>query len=73
MSVISLTYSICLLYKIWNLRTSYFLDSKAIAHCDFCSVSSKLNFFFLVTCASNARIDRMSVISLTYFFCVWFT
>ena len=32
-SVISLTYSICLMYKIWNLRTSIFLDSKAIVYC----------------------------------------
>ena len=33
MSVISLTYSICPVYKIWDLRTFNFLDSKAIAHC----------------------------------------
>ena len=31
MSVISLT--ICLIYKIWNLRTFNFLESKVIAHC----------------------------------------
>ena len=33
MSVISLTYSICLVYIFWNLRIFNYLDSKAIAHC----------------------------------------
>ena len=32
LSLISLTYSICLVYKIWNLRTFNILNSKAIAH-----------------------------------------
>ena len=39
--------------------------------CDFCSVSSKLNFFVSsFTGASNARFDVMVEISMTFSTCV---
>ena len=48
-----------------------FLESKAIAECDFCSVSIKLNFFFSsFTGASNARFDGMVETSMTFSTCV---
>ena len=42
-----------------------------MSECDFCSVSSKLNFFVsLFTGASNARFDGMVKTSMTFSMCV---
>ena len=63
MVYISVIFSTCLVYKIWNLRTFNFWIPRLynpLSECDFCSVSSKLNFLFSsLTGASNARFDGM--------------
>ena len=42
-----------------------------MSECDFCSVSSKLNFFVSsFTGASNARFDGMVETSMTFYTCV---
>ena len=66
---IGVTFSTCLVYKIWYLTTFNFLDSKTIAHCQF--RARGISFFF--SHCNGARIDGMSVISLTYSICLFYT
>ena len=47
------------------------MSCHVMSECDFCSVSSKLNFFVSsFTGASNARFDGMVETSLTFSTCV---
>ena len=67
MHVISVTYSICLVSQ--NLQFFGIQGYIPLSECDFCSVSSKLNFFSF-TGQSNARFDGMVKMSMTFSTCV---
>ena len=57
--------------KIRTLTMGY--KPSTVSECDFCSVSSKLNFFFSsFTGSSNARFDGMVEISMTFSMCVFY-
>ena len=53
MIVISVTYSMCLVYKFWDSRTFDFSDSNAIVHCRSADFNEILSIFIFISLHSQ--------------------